>query len=156
MSTKDYDLGYQKILKNLRKIKKNTRVETGFIRQELHNKTGGKSVIQVAYENEFGGGRTPERSFIRSTFDKNIRLWTRYTRMLCNSVATGKISIETAMLKAGKIFEKAYKEKIMAGDSSWKPLSERRIREKGHDRPLQETYQMLNAIKSKMYGVKFK
>ena len=60
------------------------------------------------------------------------------------------------MLKAGKIFEKAYKEKIMSGDSSWKPLSERRIREKGHDRPLQETYQMLNAIKSKMYGVKFK
>ena len=43
-----------------------------------YGKRKSVSAAQVALFNEYGGGHTPPRPFMRTCFDKNIRKWMRY------------------------------------------------------------------------------
>lgn len=54
-------------------------------------------VVGVAFQNEFGNKRIPERSFIRSTHDENRRKLRALTKRLVGLIEAGKISVEKAL-----------------------------------------------------------
>lgn len=73
IKTTEKDLGYKKILEQFKEIAKDPYVKVGIVKDEKHQ--DGTSLALIASSNEFGtdDGRVPERSFMRSTADKERR-----------------------------------------------------------------------------------
>ena len=85
VKTKDIDHGYKRILRELKKLEKKPHVKVGF---PIERKKTGEpkegnefvTVLDVAIWHEFGTVGLPERSFVRSSFDKNVSKYNQMTR----------------------------------------------------------------------------
>jgi hypothetical protein len=148
MKTVDKDLGYKRILLEINKLKKGVYVDTGFFEDTIHNNSETETVADVAIANEFGIG-VPERSFVRSSFDSEHKVWSMRLRNKIYALRPSLFSAERILAMAGSYMEKSYKNKITNGSPHWKALSPVTIRRKGFDNPLIDTRQMFNSIKSR-------
>ena len=109
--------------------------------------TLNENIILKAAVNEFGSKTgIPERPFMRSAFDENKKKILRYISKLAPSVLMGVISKEDFFRKLGRFVKELIEYKILVAKSWAVPLSPVTIREKGHDKPLVDTYEMVTSL----------
>lgn len=99
--TEDIDRGRLKILKDLKDINKS------FITIGIHRDAkpyqNGVRVQDVAWWSEFGTPTQPERSFLRSTFDRFRPEWRKLTKKLYGDIVFNRIPVRVAMAKLGLV-----------------------------------------------------
>lgn len=108
----------------------------------------GTSVIEVGAVHEFGVGRVPQRSFLRSTIFENKRKYRDFIAALAKKMAKGTPA-STAMGLLGTKVQSDVQAKFT--DNDWPPLSEkaaagRRNKNKGSITPLVDTGHLRQSI----------
>jgi hypothetical protein len=111
----DIDRGYAALMGQLRDME-STAVEAGVRGQKAAErpKQGGLTVAEYATVNEFGSGNggaswhgptgIPERSFMRSTFDKNAAKYSDRLDQAVLDVVDGKRDLATSLERIGLEF----------------------------------------------------
>ena len=144
MSVVDKDLGWKKILRNMRKIDAKA-VKIG-IQDGDKTFDGKESLAYVASLHEFGspGGKIPERSFIRTAIDKNERKINNLSDRLALKILDGSVTVRGALDLIGLSVTGMIQEQITDGD--YVPLSPATIKKKGSDKPLIDTGHMWQSV----------
>lgn len=144
------------VLQRLGKKKANRYVNVGILSSDFKNpKIDGDgtepiTLGEVAVIQEFGDGKIPERSFLRSTFRKNRRDWRRFAFDQIREVLRGNITEEQMLNRLGLKIQADIRGTIVAGINP--PLSpitiELRKKKRGtaSTKPLVDTGQLLNSI----------
>lgn len=150
----DRNMGYQELKDRLRLLGE-PKVIVG-IRQEHGQKIANEddeeselTLAEVASVNEFGseGGHIPERSFMRSTFDENVK---KYGKALEKGLKEALdddfdvLHIRNALGRVGLRVTRDIQRKIRALREP--PNAPRTIAEKGSDNPLIDTGRMRQSI----------
>ncbi|WP_303690917.1 hypothetical protein [Megamonas hypermegale] len=145
MSVVDKDLGWKKILRNMRKIDAKA-VKIG-IQDGDKTFDGKESLAYVASLHEFGspGGKIPERSFIRTAIDKNERKINNLSDRLALKILDGSVTVRGALDLIGLSVTGMIQEQITDGD--YVPLSPATIKKKGSDKPLIDTGHMWQSVR---------
>lgn len=143
-STKDIDKGFKKFRAEMQRAKSAT-VEIG-IHSDAKNE--GLSIAESGAYNEFGTKDIPERSFMRSTFDKkqsdiNADMARRY-----DQVKTGKIGVHRALSFIGLKHAQDIQDKI--GSNISPANSESTIARKKSTKTLIDTGAMRQSIRHKV------
>lgn len=141
---KDTDKGLKDILKNVTEFK-DIVVKVGIQGTDANRRNEGVRVVDYATANEYGIGKTPERSFIRSTVDDNKGFKDEVDHAFA-SVLTGKDTPYAAMAKVGIIARDDIIAKINNGDNRWKPLSEKTVARKKSSKALIDTGRLKQSI----------
>lgn len=146
VKTKEIDLGYNRILKEIDKLKKKPYAKIGLLANLGKHDNSDLTVVQIGAIHEFGSedGKTPERSYLRSTHDEKIKEWHKLAKKLQAKIYLGKISVEDALRIMGEQGVIDVKNKIRKGP--FIPLAQVTIDRKGSDKPLIDTAQMINSI----------
>lgn len=143
MSTQDRDLGYKKIMHEMRELAR-YEVKVG-IQSDAGADKEGNFIIDRAVANEFGTSKIPERSFIRSAFDMKRFALRELINRLTNGVKEQKLSAKLAAEILGQKHEEDIKDRI---DEITSPeLSPVTIAKKGSSKPLIESSQMKNSVR---------
>lgn len=101
-----------------------------------YGKRKEKTAGEVALFNEYGGGHTPPRPFIRTCFDKNIRKWMRYF----DKTFLQYPEISTTFWKLGDIIRGDLSETVKGWSEP--PNAPRTVMEKGFNNPLVDSGNM--------------
>jgi hypothetical protein len=133
----DRDLGWAKTLREIEALARRgfVSIEVGFVDE--------KNAAKAAY-NEFGTRDIPERPFMRTAFDQNLKKYHQMARRHMSNVAMG--------LQPMRTFEKAIGEEmrddIVKSIQSWAvpPNATETVREKGRNDPLVDTGAMQRAV----------
>jgi len=149
---KDTDKGYKALLRSLTGTSKKKVVAKIGIFAGKNNKDG-KSIAEYAAKNEFGAGRIPERSFMRSTYDDQYDKARKFAiDYIRNNVLKGRknllakgLSVGAAFL-AAQIKLKISKSKSWAAPNSAVTIALKSKRGNIKDTPLINTGAMRNAI----------
>lgn len=169
--TKDRDLGYRRILGELKKLEKKPYVKVGL--QEASKKSGKFTMPQLGAVHEFGTNirvtpkqrnylrfiglpllastefiRIPQRSFIRSTHDENKDKWTRLTKQLQSDIYRGTQTVKTALQKIGVQIQSDIRNKIV--DIKDPPNHPFTIMRKKSDNPLVDNGILHGEIREKV------
>lgn len=142
-SQKLVDKGWNRIQRDAAQLSR-LYVDVG-IQSDAGADNDGEPIIDRAFSNEFGKGRIPERSFIRSAFDEQQAKLNVLKNRLLNGVIDGKLSPERAAGLLGQQHEKDIKDKIRSITTP--PLSKVTIARKKSSKPLIDTGQMLNSVR---------
>lgn len=104
------------ILGNTALAAKDERDSDGSIKSDAKLK-----LVDVATIHEFGGGRIPQRSFIRSTFDKDKTKYRSFLRSQMEQIIQRKQTALAALELLGLKMASGIKNTFTSND--WKPLS---------------------------------
>jgi hypothetical protein len=104
---------------------------------------------EVAAIHELGLG-VPERSWLRSWFDANQNRIQQETRDALTKVAARKVSRKKAMEDLGYSWVEQIRDNIVSGKIT-PALSASTVARKGHNTPLLESSDMVNAITFKLF-----
>lgn len=127
----------------LKRIQKPGTVDSGIIDAGDHP-SGDATVAQIGFWNEFGTTTIPERSFIRSTIQKEKKNIIALQRKLWKQIVSGKMKIDTGLGLLGEFMADAIRKKIVSLSSpANKPAT---IAAKGSSNPLIDTGQLKNSI----------
>lgn len=147
MSVVDKDLGWKKILRNMRKIDAKA-VKVG-IQDGDKTSDGKESLAYIASLHEFGspGGKIPERSFIRTAIDKNEHKINNLSDGLALKILNGSVTVRGALDLIGLKVTGMIQEQITDGD--YVPLAPATIRRKKNnsDKPLIDTGHMFQSVR---------
>jgi hypothetical protein len=156
----DIDKGYSGVLDRIFEAN-NSFVEIGwFENEESKNKRNdpeGKPVIpknvDIAIWNEFGTTRNgeqhiPERSFVRSSHDENLKRTSKLIEREYGRIVDGQSTAKRSLGLIGLFVESYTKRKIVTLRDP--PNAPQTIRKKKSDNPLVDTKQMGNSIVSKV------
>lgn len=103
-------------------------------------------ILLKATSNEFGTDKIPERSFMRSVFDENKDKIQAKIKKLASSAIVGSIPPEDFIRKIALYIKELIVYKIETAKDWATPLHVVTIANKGHDRPLIETYEMITSV----------
>lgn len=114
----------------------------------LHVPGGQLTVAEIAAVNEFGtsDGRIPERSFIRSTFDKMREELERDAGKLVALVLDGAMTAQGALGVLGAKLAAEMKKTVTVGEGVAPANAPSTVRRKGSARTLVDTGRMVGAI----------
>ena len=145
MSVVDKDLGWKKILRNMRKIDAKA-VKVG-IQDGDKTSDGKESLAYIASLHEFGspGGKIPERSFIRTAIDKNEHKINNLSDGLALKILDRSVTVRGALDLIGLKVTGMIQEQITDGD--YVPLAPATIKRKGSDKPLIDTGHMRQSVR---------
>ena len=143
------DRGWNKILDNVRRTK-GLRLDVGFMGAEASAQHGESrlTVAIVAAIHEFGGGRVPERSYLRSTFEANQTAYFALIETAVSLSVYGTSTVESALAHVGSVIVADVQQAIRNGikpDLSEETLRKKRAKNQP-DTPLIATEQMIDAI----------
>lgn len=124
------------IYKQLKKQK--GKIEVGFFEGEKY--PDGKSVAQVAAFNEFGGGNTPPRPFMRTCVQNRRKEWRKIVRDELPKNEDGRVTL--AILARRMVEDLKDYIKIWTRP----PNAPSTIARKGFNDPLVETGRMMNSV----------
>ncbi len=104
----DRDLGFEKVLGQLRELGGHPAVYVGVRGQAASEKPPGSdaTIVEIAAFNEFGTEHIPARSFLRSTVDENRR---EYGEALSQAI-TETVNGKPVRLAFGKVGEAAVRD----------------------------------------------
>ena len=147
IKTKEIDRGFKKIMIELEKLKKKPFVKIGYPAaseksNEEHAGDEFVTVLDVAIFSEFGTIYSPERSFIRASFDNNKKKYQKLNKELLIKIYAGSTTVEKALDILGITIENDIKKFIADGDVS--PESIRALRQGG--KTLWDTGQLINSL----------
>ena len=143
IKTKDIDLGYVKILREMKKLDQNPRVKVGWPAEDAKSvaphSDSSLTVAQIAIIHEFGSPmkNIPERSMLRVTHDAKAKEWSKATDKLAGQIFDGKLTVEQALDKLGILMLRDVKRRISSGIPPALKYRE--------GTPLVDTAQILNA-----------
>lgn len=148
----DIDLGYKEIMKEIRKLSKLellVGVQEGTVTSREvrghHTRDAGVNVAQYAAENEFGTRETPQRSFMRSSFDENLPKIEEYVARQYGKVIDGTEKARVATGLIGQVLTAMIQRKIR--QITFPPNSALTIARKGSSKPLIDFGQMIASIR---------
>lgn len=148
----DSDLGLNDILKEIRKFRKLellVGIQEGSITSResrgYHSVDAGINIAQYAAENEFGTRETPQRSFMRSSFDENLNKLEDFIQLQYGKVIDGKIKARVAVGLVGQAMTGLIQRKIRA--IVFPPNSKLTIARKGSSKPLIDFGFMIGAVR---------
>lgn len=148
MTVIDQDYHWKRIKKDLNRIK-SVVIKVGIQHDAGTNETGEK-VVDYAYANEFGEGKTPPRSFIGSAYDDNIENWNNVIQANVMAVIEDQASIKQAV---GKIAYQITGDTVKKLDSIFSPPnSDYTIAKKKSSKPLVDTGKMRASILPEILG----
>jgi len=121
--------------------------------EKEHKGSFGSKVIDIAIIHEFGahgaGKRhnvmIPERSFLRSTFDRTVNARNEIVKGLIGKILIGSMTVERALDQMGVRGVSDIKTTIQKSIGI-KPLNPSTIKAKGSSVPLIDTGQLINSI----------
>lgn len=143
------DRGWNKILDKAKRSK-GLRLDVGFVGPKASAKHADSklTVAVIAAIHEFGAGRVPERSFLRSTMESNQA---RYIAMIATAASLsvlGTQTVESALAHIGDLIVSDIVQAVKSGIEP--PLSEETERKKAAKNqpliPLIATKQMIEAV----------
>jgi hypothetical protein len=144
--TRDVDKGFKEALAQAAKVRKNPVVTIGLQGSgggKQHGETGA-TVAEVATFNEFGTRNIPERSFIRSTMDENVKDLLALNKSLFYRMAEGKVTTAQALTILGLKIQALIKAKIT--NLRTPPNAPSTIAKKKSSNPLIDTGLMRNSV----------
>lgn len=148
-SVRDVDRGYKKLGRTLSSMARKPRVVRIGVQGAENNEPRdvfGTSNIELALVHEFGSrdGRVPQRSFIRSTVDRERQMFERLLQRAARMLAEGT----DEYVALGQVGEVVKSEMVRTIDETigLKPLAQVTIDRKGSTVPLDDTGQMKNSI----------
>lgn len=145
------DTKWVKIQKDIKKLDK-AFTYAGIFSESMN--VDGQSLAAIGLSHEFGLS-VPERSFMRSWFDKNIKTIQKQATMLYSKVLDGKLTADRAIKLLGAYAEGEIKKSIV--DLKTPSNDPKTIARKGSSNPLIDTGQMLGSVKHKeSKGKKYK
>jgi len=146
---RDVDRGYKKLGRTLRSMSRKPRVVRIGVQGAENNEPRdvfGTSNIELALVHEFGSrdGRVPQRSFIRSTVDRERQMFERLLQRAARMLAEGT----DEYVALGQVGEVVKSEMVRTIDETigLKPLAQATKDRKGSSVPLDDTSQMKNSI----------
>ncbi|MCP3685998.1 MAG: hypothetical protein GY861_25415 [bacterium] len=153
MTTTDKDYGWKKIMRQL-KVADNSYTKIGVQSEDANKEHGDSTLIVIAATNEFGTKKAgknrnvviPERSYIRSSFDKNKRKYNSMISDSLNKMYKRKLTFKKALQALGETAEQDIKGYMTALQSPAN-ASSTKLKKKGADNPLIDTGQLRNSIR---------
>lgn len=147
---RDTDKGWGALFKRISEMPR-ARVRVGVLEEGkggAEHDEGGYTNAQIAAVHEFGteDGVIPERSFIRSTFDKEREHLIELSSKLVVNITEGKMKVLQAMNILGADLAAKIKKNVTEGPGIPPPLKQATIDSKGSDRPLVDTGRMVNSV----------
>jgi phage gpG-like protein len=150
----DTDKGYADLRRTLAKI----RAERPYVVVGIRGQAGAQtyqdeagkgdaiSLVEVGAVHEFGSrdGRIPERSYMRSTFDRNRDDYERGFKRSIGRVVDGTAEIDTELGRLGLVVAGDIQETIATLTDP--PLAQYTIDKKGSSKPLIETGRLKQSI----------
>jgi hypothetical protein len=121
-----------------------TKTET----KDGRKKKGGESMAEIAFENEFGKGKTPARSFMRTSFDENLSRLQSILDKEYDKVLEGKRTVEFSLNAIGLYVKDLIQKKIT--DIHEPPNSPVTIKLKKSSKPLIDFGQMRASVQHKV------
>jgi hypothetical protein len=108
-----------------------------------------KTVAEVAFWNEFGtdDGHIPERSFMRSTMDRNMFRYQGMLKKYAIRIYEGRMTIDESLDQLGRIIAADMRKAVR--DFHDPRNADSTIKAKGFDDPLIETRQLMRSITHK-------
>lgn len=148
----DRDLGYNRILKDLADLN-HAEILVGFQAGDVteleirgdQRKEPGISMAQIAAYNEFGTDSIPERSFMRTAFDENIRQINAFIAEQYGLIIDGKETLDRAANLIGLAMTGLIQRKIR--EIRYPPNAPSTIAQKGSSKPLIDFGQMINSVR---------
>ena len=148
----DKDLGFNRIIRTLNKDLDGVVVKVGVQAKDKAARRGKDGHIYdtdqplavVAAIHEYGLGKMPQRSFLRSAYDENKQTIDK----MVDNIATGAIkgmSVGTALNQLGNEVQGMVKKKIVNGP--FVPNSPATIKRKKSSRPLIDTRRLSQSIR---------
>lgn len=146
MSVKEIDLGWGKILRNMKKIDK-TILKVGIQAGDMAA-DGKNTMAFIGAVHEFGTEHIPQRSFIRSALNDNQKKIADFAGELGEQIILEKKTPKQALNLMGLKITGMIQEKITDGDFT--PLAPATVRAKKSNKPLIDTGRMRASIKHKL------
>ncbi len=143
---RDIDRGFKRIKRLLAKAsRRGPAVGVGVQAAEAKADHNGITNAELAAVHEFGKGNVPERSFLRSTFDENLKDYDRELESIAKRTYDGSTRLEGDLLLLGESMRSDVIQKIRS--SIPPPLKPETVaRKKGETTPLIDTGQLINAL----------
>lgn len=135
------DSGWSRAVK---KLFRGYEVTVGIHEKEGARDAGGITNADAGFFNEFGTSRIPERSFLRSTFDKGSKVYKDTSKEAAAFVVRTGASLDKALAILGLKVSSDVKEAIRSRIDP--PNAPSTIAKKGSSTPLIDTGQLLNSI----------
>jgi hypothetical protein len=144
----DRDLGWRKIVKALGESAEdpNSVAYVGFFEDGTPRIDGQITNAELAVIHEYGTDKIPERSFMRSTFDRLRPNYEAMVAKLAGRVVDGKMPLAKLLDLVGLKIENDIRRAVKTGPGIEPPNAPSTIRRKGSSRPLIDTAQMINAL----------
>lgn len=150
---------FDKILKDMSKLdssfvtigvntKEGEQVHPGNISDGRGNDASNTTVAEVAFYNEFGTARIPQRSFIRSTVDEKRISFESLRNDLLNKIIVGRMSVTKGLTALGFRIQQEIRNKIITMKTP--PNKPSTVKAKGFNNPLIDSERLLNSITFKV------
>lgn len=147
---KDDKRAQNRLLKALHKAKKLNHVAVGIVEDKAHDDKFSMAELAAVHEYGSKDSHIPERSFIRSTVDKNQKRYQKLLSMLGGKILEQKLSAKQAMTQLGEVVSADMKETINAGiDPALNPAT---IKRKGSSKALIHTGRLKGNISHEVRG----
>lgn len=150
----DRDRGWAQLIKELRAAGdlsgKAGVIGTKAAAERPDGEGGTTTNAEIALTNEFGSqdGKVPERSFIRSTFDRQRSKYETDLQKLAAKVYARQMKIEKAVGLVAAEMASDIRKTIIDGEAVPPPNAASTIASKGSSRPLVNTGQLKAAVSS--------
>ena len=118
--------------------KQHAKIEVGFFEGEKY--PNGKSVAEVAAFNEFGGGHTPPRPFMRTCCERRRNKWRKVVK---DNLAKNP-DVRTTMAELAQVMVEDLKDYIKIW--TYPPNAPSTVAKKGFNDPLVDTGRMMNSV----------
>lgn len=118
-------------------------VAVGIIDAGQHDESE-MTTAEIGYVHEFGGGNSPERSFIRSTLHGNRKDILKRSKELLRVITRKTLTVEKALGLLGADVSDQISQKIVKLQDP--PNNPETVKRKGSSNPLVDTGQLKNSI----------
>ena len=108
----------------------------------------GDSVLTKGITNEFGTAKIPERSFLRSTFNKEYKKVARRFTQIVEGINKKDYRVQSKLKEIGR--DQVWAVQKMIDDIKTPPNAQSTIKKKGSDNPLIDTGEMRAKISSEV------
>ena len=130
----------KRYFKELQKLA-DLEVQVGFQSDQTYE--DGTSLAEVAAYNEFGSSDTPERPFMRQSFENHESELKAACELVNQTLASGG-SVEQALDRLGVVAKGLVQEEIVNG--GFAPNAESTIKKKGSEQPLIDSGHMRQSV----------
>lgn len=151
---KEIDHGWNKLKQAFKTLEQGgSYVKAGILGESAQRtEEGNLTTVELAMVHEFGtrDGHVPERSFIRSAFDKNREAYVELMGRLAAKVYSNEMTVEEMLRVLGLKMEADIRKGVTLGEGIPPPNAPSTIAAKGSSRPLIDTGRMLGSVTSEV------